>query len=189
MVRTHPRSPSPEPSTGSSILKKPKTTHTPSPFSDPTPHFASNVLSAETVQKLHASYITSEPFKYAVVDKLFDDELLGKVKDECLRELSFTEKETDIYKVPSHLPLPNTLNINFWFYSPGEPNRRSSLSLFPNTRTNRFTTIPPHPTRCPLFPTIPLFPPVSNGLWTTLRYQTRYVREFLQKRLSSPQPR
>ena len=33
------------------------------------------------------------------VDKLVRDDLLLGVKDECLSELSFTEKETDIYKV------------------------------------------------------------------------------------------
>jgi hypothetical protein len=57
------------------------------------------VLEVENATKLKASYNSSEPFKYAIVDKLFQDDLLHKVKDECLNELSFTEKETDIYKV------------------------------------------------------------------------------------------
>jgi hypothetical protein len=46
-----------------------------------------------------ASYASSEPFKHALVEKLFRDDFLQKVKDECLSELHFTEKETDIYKV------------------------------------------------------------------------------------------
>jgi len=50
-------------------------------------------------QKLHTIYTANEPFKYCVLDKLFQDALLRNVKDECLKELSFTEKETDIYKV------------------------------------------------------------------------------------------
>jgi prolyl 3-hydroxylase /prolyl 3,4-dihydroxylase len=100
MVRTHPRSPSPEPSSSGSLLKRLKTTHSPESF-DPIPHFAQGVLDAPSVQKLHDHYVCSEPFKYAVVERLFDDGLLRGVKDECLRELCFTEKETDIYKVCS----------------------------------------------------------------------------------------
>jgi Rps23 Pro-64 3,4-dihydroxylase Tpa1-like proline 4-hydroxylase len=51
------------------------------------------------IARLRAGYLTNEPYKFAVVDKLFQDELLKKVKDECLSELSFSQKETDIYKV------------------------------------------------------------------------------------------
>lgn len=61
--------------------------------------FAEGILDAGNIQKLNNSYTTSDPFKYAVVDTLFQNNLLINVKDECLRELCFTEKETDIYKV------------------------------------------------------------------------------------------
>jgi prolyl 3-hydroxylase /prolyl 3,4-dihydroxylase len=64
-----------------------------------THHFAPGSLDQAAVQLLRTSYLASKPFKYAVVEKLFQDELLKAVKDECLSELSFREKETDIYKV------------------------------------------------------------------------------------------
>ncbi|EGO02360.1 hypothetical protein SERLA73DRAFT_159290 [Serpula lacrymans var. lacrymans S7.3] len=129
MVRIHDRSPSPaEPD---SLLKRLKTTHD-APQNDPTAHFAPNLLSADTVQTLHQSYHASEPYKYVVIDKLFDDELLRNVKDECIEKLAFTEKETDIYKVnqtgdlaslsylsPTELALfQNLLTLRNALYSP-----------------------------------------------------------------------
>ncbi|KAJ2988358.1 hypothetical protein NUW54_g9139 [Trametes sanguinea] len=70
--RTHDRSPSPQHDSEPSLLKR---------------------------LKLHTEYDGSNPFKHVVVDKLFQDDLLQRVKDEALSELSFSEKETDIYKV------------------------------------------------------------------------------------------
>ncbi len=67
--------------------------------SDPTQYFAQDVLHPNNIHRLNSEYATSEPFKHAIMDKLFQDDLLKGVKDECLSELSFTEKETDIYKV------------------------------------------------------------------------------------------
>ena len=99
MARSHDRSPSP------ASKKRIKTGHASTPStdladsSDPTPHFAPEVLDRDTVLRLRTSYLTAQPFKYAVVEKLFQDELLKAVKDECLSELNFREKETDIYKV------------------------------------------------------------------------------------------
>ena len=51
------------------------------------------------MERLRQEYVGSEPFKYARVETLFQDDLLRKVKDECTTHLSFTEKETDIYRV------------------------------------------------------------------------------------------
>ena len=65
---------------------------------DPTSHFTYEVFNHTHIANLHTDYLASTPFKHAVVEKLFQDELLGKVKDECLR-LNFTQKDTDIYKV------------------------------------------------------------------------------------------
>ena len=106
MVRTHERSPSPTAS-ADSLLKRLKTTHTPSSSHEPDStrdsaiaQFADGVLSDPgNIQKLHTTYMANEPFKFCVLDELFQDGLLRNVKDECLKELSFTEKETDIYKV------------------------------------------------------------------------------------------
>lgn len=84
----------------SRLLKKLKTKHTQEAL-DPSSSFADSLLDDATVNRLSTSYRESKPYLHAVVDKLFQDDLLSKVKDECLGELSFTEKETDIYKVSS----------------------------------------------------------------------------------------
>ncbi|EIN10953.1 hypothetical protein PUNSTDRAFT_85412 [Punctularia strigosozonata HHB-11173 SS5] len=68
-------------------------------FEDPSPQFANGLLDPENALRLHSEYASSEPYKHAKLDQLFQDELLVKVKDECLGQLCFTEKETDIYKV------------------------------------------------------------------------------------------
>lgn len=108
MAKTHTRSPSPGPEP--SLLKRLKTGHNSSASNpdvlveDPTIDFASNLFDPQNVQRLNSVYHSGEPFKHALVEKLFRDDLLQKVKDECLRELHFTEKETDIYKVRSGRP-------------------------------------------------------------------------------------
>ncbi|KAI0796805.1 Oxoglutarate and iron-dependent oxygenase degradation C-term-domain-containing protein [Abortiporus biennis] len=103
MVCSHERSESPAPDGGEpSLLKRLKMSHISSSdpnSSDPTAHFAPDLLSPNSIHRLHSEYDSSEPFKHVVVDKLFQDDLLKGVKDEVLSELSFTEKETDIYKV------------------------------------------------------------------------------------------
>jgi prolyl 3-hydroxylase /prolyl 3,4-dihydroxylase len=117
MAKIHPRSPSPEPKT--SELKRLKIGHQsstsdPALVPAPTPTNTSQDLSAcfmpglfdaTHIGELSASYTTSQPFKHALVEKLFQDDLLQQVKDECLAELHFTEKETDIYKVSVFIPL------------------------------------------------------------------------------------
>lgn len=61
--------------------------------------FTSGLLAHTNALKLNEEYLSSEPYKYCVIDKLIDDTLLTQVKDECIDQLSFTEKSTDIYKV------------------------------------------------------------------------------------------
>ena len=61
--------------------------------------FADGLFNEKNVQDLEKVYKDSGPFLHVVVDKLLQNDLLSKVKDECLGELSFSEKETDIYKV------------------------------------------------------------------------------------------
>ncbi|KAJ6616232.1 nuclear protein [Mycena sp. CBHHK59/15] len=112
MARTHRRDSSPSSNDSSTLIKKLKSSHVTQPATlgganghvngsayDPSPQFADGVLDHTNIAQLHSGYVSNEPFKYAVVEKLFQDDLLQKVKDECLSELSFTEKETDIYKV------------------------------------------------------------------------------------------
>ncbi|KAI0751618.1 Oxoglutarate and iron-dependent oxygenase degradation C-term-domain-containing protein [Daedaleopsis nitida] len=100
--RTHDRA-TPDPDAEPALLKRLKSSHisdaTPPSTADPTPHFANDLFGPSNIHRLHTEYEASEPFKHAVVDKLFQHELLQKVKDEALAELSFSEKETDIYKV------------------------------------------------------------------------------------------
>ncbi|KAJ7228223.1 nuclear protein [Mycena pura] len=135
MARTHRRDSSPG-HTDSTLIKKLKSSHVSqlvgvnslvnSSATDPTPHFADGVLNHTSIAQLHSGYVSNEPFKYAVVEKLFQDDLLQKVKDECLSELNFTEKETDIYKVNQTGDLAS-LN----FLTP------SQISLLPNLLTLR----------------------------------------------------
>ncbi|KAJ8482639.1 hypothetical protein ONZ45_g14877 [Pleurotus djamor] len=98
----HERSTSPtRQDANTSLVKRLKTTHV-SPKPSPADHadaFYTGLLDHNNVQRLHGEYNESQPFKHAIVEKLFQDDLLRKVKDECLSELNFTEKETDIYKV------------------------------------------------------------------------------------------
>lgn len=62
-------------------------------------NLATGLLNEDNVARLKQEYADSEPFKHARVETLFQDDLLRKVKDECMTHLSFTEKETDIYRV------------------------------------------------------------------------------------------
>lgn len=100
MAGTHHRSPSPDPR-DDALPKRLKTAHTTDveAIDGLAAQFAEGLLDAGNIHQLHTTYAASEPFKHAVVEKLVQDELLSNVKDECLKHLSFTEKETDIYKV------------------------------------------------------------------------------------------
>ncbi|KAK7470221.1 putative component of NuA3 histone acetyltransferase complex [Stygiomarasmius scandens] len=98
MTKTHERPESPAPDAGPS--KKMKTIHSSlADGTDVTSAFASGVLDHANIANLHKTYLENKPFHYALVEKLFQDDLLSRVKEECITELSFTEKQTDIYKV------------------------------------------------------------------------------------------
>ncbi|KAF9476977.1 hypothetical protein BDN70DRAFT_862390 [Pholiota conissans] len=151
MTKTRERSPGLETSASPPMHKKHKSSHRsaspphhyPTPptdvvteelilVKDPTPHFANDLFDHNNIARLNSDYVASTPFKYVVVDKLFQDDLLKQVKDECLSELSFTEKETDIYKVnqtgdlaslnflsPDQIArLPGLLSLRDALYSP-----------------------------------------------------------------------
>ena len=134
----------------SPLHKRPKLSHNatpsqPPPTADPggtsksgagpcTENLASGLLSDENVNRLRQEYANSQPFKYARVETLFQDDLLRRVKDECLSHLSFTEKETDIYRVsapvyavsdPDALPLRVLPTV-----SPPEDGREPSILFF-----------------------------------------------------------
>ncbi|KIJ69896.1 hypothetical protein HYDPIDRAFT_78857 [Hydnomerulius pinastri MD-312] len=121
MAQVRARSLSPAP-TSDSLQKRLKTSHTSSSQNlDITSRFHLGLLEASSVQELNTSYATSKPFKYAVIEKLFQDELLKNVKDECIKELSFSEKETDIYKVNQTGDLASLNYLS-----------EAQLALFPN---------------------------------------------------------
>jgi len=70
-----------------------------STVSDPAPYFAGALFTEGNIKVLAQQYKTARPWKHVVIDKIFTESLLTCVKDEILEHLSFTEKETDIYKV------------------------------------------------------------------------------------------
>ena len=100
-------------------------------LADPTPHFATGVLSPANVHKLNAEYHTAEPYKYCRVERLVQDDLLKGVKDECLSELSFTEKETDIYKVCARFQFLTSASTAHWL--PDSIPYRSCATCVPAT--------------------------------------------------------
>ncbi|KAH8834198.1 Oxoglutarate and iron-dependent oxygenase degradation C-term-domain-containing protein [Flagelloscypha sp. PMI_526] len=87
----------------------------------PVDAFAPGLLDHNSIARFNSFYSKAAPFKHAVVDQLFADDLLRKVKDECLNELSFSEKETDIYKIQQTGDLAS---LNYL--------EASQLALFPN---------------------------------------------------------
>ncbi|PHH89055.1 hypothetical protein CDD83_6711 [Cordyceps sp. RAO-2017] len=64
--------------------------------------FDKSVLEAYT-----AEYGASAPYKHGVIDELVDDGLLRSVRDEIRRNVHFTPKETDIYKIHQSGDLAN----------------------------------------------------------------------------------
>ena len=79
--------------------KRLKSEHGPVKVTNHVTNFADGLFNDSNVQELNRSYKDSGPFLHVVVDELLQNDLLSKVKGECLGELSFSEKETDIYKV------------------------------------------------------------------------------------------
>jgi hypothetical protein len=97
MAPSHPRSPSP--SDESRATKRVKLVDNTS--RDVVADFYAGLLEPANATRLHEDYAASKPYLHGVIDKLFDDALLHSAADEIIRELHFTEKETDIYKVPT----------------------------------------------------------------------------------------
>ncbi|GAA5946639.1 hypothetical protein JCM3765_000329 [Sporobolomyces pararoseus] len=61
--------------------------------------FYPGLLDSENVERLANAHASSEPYKHAVISQLFDQDFLRKARKEITEQLSFTEKETDIYKI------------------------------------------------------------------------------------------
>lgn len=121
MPGTHLRNESTE---GGPLAKKLKSGHAAESSTSDAP-FATGLLENANVERLQASYRESQPYRHVVVDKLFQEDLLSRVKDECINELSFTEKETDIYKASCATLI--SLHSHFLTAVLGTPNGRSSI--------------------------------------------------------------
>ncbi|KAK2804060.1 hypothetical protein FQN51_002591 [Onygenales sp. PD_10] len=61
--------------------------------------FRDGLLDPATLAQYKQSYAASEPYKHGVISPLMNNTLLRSVRDEIQEHLSFTEKETDIYKI------------------------------------------------------------------------------------------
>ncbi|GAA5979782.1 hypothetical protein JCM5350_002048 [Sporobolomyces pararoseus] len=59
--------------------------------------FYPGLLDVENVERLATAHASSEPYKHAVINQLFDQDFLRKARKEITEQLSFTEKETDIW--------------------------------------------------------------------------------------------
>ncbi|KAF3348923.1 Pyrroline-5-carboxylate reductase [Verticillium dahliae VDG2] len=69
--------------------------------------FRQGLFDQEVLQSYTDEYATSSPYKHAVIHELADDKLLRSVRDEIRENVSFTPKETDIYKIHQSGDLAN----------------------------------------------------------------------------------
>lgn len=86
-------------------FKKPhlSSTHTPGIHS----HFHPALFEPKTLTTYQAAYQDSQPYRHGVIPALISDTLLRSVRTEILTHISFTPKETDIYKIQQSGDLAN----------------------------------------------------------------------------------
>lgn len=126
--------------------------------------FIPRALSFETAHSRRDEYRTSQPYKHAVADSIFEDSLLRRVVDEVAMKEGDAEaglgglvgwgaKETDIYKVSTQR-YHNTWDLGgqrYW-YSRGQADGRRSWAgsagqASPGGRAMLSSTRPPRSTR------------------------------------------
>ncbi|BGP42707.1 putative component of NuA3 histone acetyltransferase complex [Rhodotorula kratochvilovae] len=61
--------------------------------------FHTTLLEPSNVARLRSAHEASTPYKHAVIDQLFDEDFVRRARKEITEQLSFREKETDIYKI------------------------------------------------------------------------------------------
>lgn len=127
------------------LAKRHKSSHEPAPGYASC--FAEGVLDDATVERLNRDYRQSNPFLHAVVDQLFQDDLLTNVKDECIGELSFTEKQTDIYRVCRRYCFTERVICS---QLAGAPNRRSGVAILSCCGPDRLAPKFIKAQRCPI---------------------------------------
>ena len=69
--------------------------------------FSPELFNPETLTKHQAEYQTSQPYRHGVISNFISDGLLRSVRTEVLTHISFTPKETDIYKIQQSGDLAN----------------------------------------------------------------------------------
>ncbi|KAI9662136.1 MAG: hypothetical protein M1831_002832 [Alyxoria varia] len=61
--------------------------------------FRHGLFDQDRLEQYASEYATSKPYKHGVIPELLDPTLLRNVREEISNNLSFTPKETDIYKI------------------------------------------------------------------------------------------
>ncbi|KAJ3566759.1 hypothetical protein NPX13_g7014 [Xylaria arbuscula] len=84
--------------------KKAKTTPS---NEDAQARFRKGLFDKKVLDQYTRDYAESAPYKHAVIHQLIDDKLLRAVRDEIKDNVSFTPKETDIYKIHQSGDLAN----------------------------------------------------------------------------------
>ncbi|KAI0523847.1 Oxoglutarate and iron-dependent oxygenase degradation C-term-domain-containing protein [Xylaria bambusicola] len=84
--------------------KKAKTTPS---NEDAQARFRKGLFDKKVLDQYTGEYSESAPYKHAVIHELIDDKLLRAVRDEIKDNVSFTPKETDIYKIHQSGDLAN----------------------------------------------------------------------------------
>ncbi|KAK5629942.1 hypothetical protein RRF57_005657 [Xylaria bambusicola] len=69
--------------------------------------FRKGLFDKKVLDQYTREYSDSAPYKHAVIHELIDDKLLRAVRDEIKDNVSFTPKETDIYKIHQSGDLAN----------------------------------------------------------------------------------
>ncbi|KAK6205857.1 hypothetical protein LQW54_008152 [Pestalotiopsis sp. IQ-011] len=69
--------------------------------------FRNGLLKQDVLDSYTKEYAESEPYKHCVIHELIDDKLLRSVREEIKDNVSFTPKETDIYKIHQSGDLAN----------------------------------------------------------------------------------
>lgn len=61
--------------------------------------FRNGLMEKESTSVIETAFKESKPYLHCKIDTLVNDDLLRRVRKEILSNISFTLKETDIYKV------------------------------------------------------------------------------------------
>ncbi|KAH8820367.1 Oxoglutarate and iron-dependent oxygenase degradation C-term-domain-containing protein [Xylogone sp. PMI_703] len=69
--------------------------------------FRKGLFAPDVLQKYTDEYTQSEPYKHCVIGSLINDDLLRSVRNEIREHVSFTPKETDIYRIHQSGDLAN----------------------------------------------------------------------------------